>query len=106
MNFSSSALSIARTRMCRTTARASRGEISSGGLWQRPQLVWNRFSPSVDDPCAVRVTFGFALLVELDLFAWALARADQLNKQRKAVKTDIWGFIWILQAKAETRIGM
>jgi hypothetical protein len=57
MSFSSSALSMARTRMCRTTARASRGEIDSGGLWQRPQFAWNRLSPSVWDVLVAALDF-------------------------------------------------
>jgi hypothetical protein len=48
---SSSALIIARTRIWRTTARASRGERSSGGLWQRPHCASKRFSPSLADVC-------------------------------------------------------
>ncbi len=46
MSLSSSALRCARTRIWRKTALASRGDKSSGGVWQRPQCVSNRFSPS------------------------------------------------------------
>jgi hypothetical protein len=43
---SSSWVSMARTRIWRRTVRASRGDISSGGWWQRPQLALKRLSPS------------------------------------------------------------
>src|SRR3979490_390649 len=36
----------ARTRMCRTMVAIIRGGNLCGGMWQRPQFVRKRFSPS------------------------------------------------------------
>lgn len=102
MSFSSSALSIARTRICRTTARASLGEISSGGLWQRPQFVWKRFSPSVGDAGAVLAGFGFEFFGEGFLLVCAMVATHAPQEQMKTTEMSFRCFIWILRAKAET----
>src|SRR5580704_8954255 len=57
ISFSSSSVSVARTRICRTTARASRGEMFSGALWQRPQCVRNNFSPCAASSVALTLVF-------------------------------------------------
>src|SRR6516165_10801112 len=54
---SSSALNMARTRICCTTALTSRGDNESGGLWQRPQFSLNFCSPGSD------AVFLFAVLL-------------------------------------------
>ncbi len=42
----SSSVIVARTRMCRTMVPIMRGGNFCGAAWQRPQLDWNRRSPS------------------------------------------------------------
>src|SRR3984893_10278671 len=73
---SSSALSMARTRMCCNTAFTSRGEIASGGLWQRPQFAWNLCSPSL--------VFDFLCTAEAGVFAavgWPCGWANTSREQ-------------------------
>src|SRR6476660_1562509 len=43
----SSSVIMARTRICRTAVAIMRGENLCGAMWQRPQLVLKRFSPSM-----------------------------------------------------------
>src|SRR5215467_8762063 len=94
INFSSSALSIARTRICRTTARASRGEMASGALWHRPQLVRNRLSPSeAFDWAGLFCAFGLS------------AKGEKTSTQRKAASAVRSRLTWLLQATRETRNG-
>jgi hypothetical protein len=102
ISFASSPLSMARTRICRTTARASRGESSSGGWWQRPQLVWNLFSPS--ELAVVCLDFWFELLCPLVAAPCAAAnkQAVAMQKNRLAATVTSRRFIRMLQARAET----
>ena len=43
----SSSVIVARTRMCLRTVAIIRGGNFCGAAWHRPQLAWNRFSPSI-----------------------------------------------------------
>src|SRR5215813_6737137 len=94
ISFSSSALSIARTRICRTTARASRGEMASGALWHRPQLVRNRLSPSeAFDRAGLVCAFGLS------------AKGEKTSIHRKAASAMRSRLTWLLPATGETRNG-
>lgn len=86
---------MARTRMWRTTALASLGERDSGGLWQRPQFTWNRFSPLLVELDAGRA--GFDAPVFAACFESACPRAPQAkkhaNKLNPAAAKIRWRFI-------------